>query len=85
MRRILALLGLTLLVALVGAQPTLADGTPVLTLPSSPAVVDVENVTSTTVSFSAIAVTCPPFPFFAKVWRIQNPLSAMRQPGQSEK
>ena len=56
MRRVLALVGLTLLVVLAGAQSTLAVGTPVLTLPGSAVVVDVENVTSGTATFSVSAV-----------------------------
>jgi hypothetical protein len=56
MRRLIACLALTTLVALVGAGATLADGPPVLTLPGSPVVVDVENVTSGTASFAVSAV-----------------------------
>jgi hypothetical protein len=56
MRRALALVVLTLVVALVAADPTLADGTPVLSLPGSAVVVDVENVTSGTATFSVSAV-----------------------------
>lgn len=56
MRRVLALLGLSLLVGLVGASPTLADGTPVLSLPGSPVIVDVENVTTGVATFSVSAV-----------------------------
>lgn len=53
--RAFALVGLTLLIFLAGAQSTFAVGTPVLTLPGT-TVVDVENVTSGTATFSVSAV-----------------------------
>src|SRR5438445_91881 len=56
MRRLLALLCVGVVVALAGAQPILADGAPVLTLPSSPVVVDVENTTSGVATFDVSAV-----------------------------
>lgn len=56
MRRSLTLLVLGLLLALASADPTLADGTPVLTLPGSPIIVTVENTTTGTASFSVSAV-----------------------------
>ena len=54
MRRLLACVGLIVVVALAGADATLAD--PVLTLPGSTVVVNVENVTSATVNFTVSAV-----------------------------
>jgi len=55
-RRLLAVVGVAVLVALVGPAATRADGDPLLTLPGSAVEVDVENTTSGVAWFSVSAV-----------------------------
>ena len=54
--RLAAVVGASLVVALLGPATTRADGSPVLTLPTSAVVVDVENTTSGVASFSVSAL-----------------------------